>query len=321
MQLSKFIIKNKMHIRIYGLVVLGLFIMFYLCGCSPSSKSEDDIFSDLINDSRFFPYYNETTPTDYKIIKRQTNAKEKQDIVYIGVEGNNDNIKYYILYQMIYNLYNEGWILDDIKEYNKNEWTVVPTKGVNDTLVQESLREFIQLNDNDKILISEHTTNLQEKVDLVSLSVEKNHLYGTEIINYNWIWTFDSDGIYEYVASESLEEVERNLVLNNSIVGAKWINEPQTRGSNIWGPYSYDVEVMELNDNIIKCNVVQNDFDALFVDEPLRSMTLETENYIYNSGLGRWGIELGNIDDQNPDINWIFYFDLDKPEYASVLDH
>ena len=97
MQLSKFIIKNKMHIRIYGLVVLGLFIMFYLCGCSPSSKSEDDIFSDLINDSRFFPYYNETTPTDYKIIKRQTNAKEKQDIVYIGVEGNNKSDRSHVV--------------------------------------------------------------------------------------------------------------------------------------------------------------------------------------------------------------------------------
>ena len=68
---------------------------------------EEDFHSDFTQDSAY--KYIETSLT-----KRQTNTKEKQDIVFYDVTLQSDYFKIVYSYKLIYNYYDEGgWILDD----------------------------------------------------------------------------------------------------------------------------------------------------------------------------------------------------------------
>lgn len=94
-----------------------------LSGCSKSGKSEKEIVQDLQINS-FFQDGMDVEITQYNVIKRQTDVDNKSDVVYINVDAENKDFRWNRSYVMTYGLYNEGWILDDITEYNFTEWRI-----------------------------------------------------------------------------------------------------------------------------------------------------------------------------------------------------
>lgn len=56
--------------------------------------------------------------TALEILKRQTNAEDKQDIVYVTIQAEAETAKYVRSYQVEYGLYDEGWVLKIIPNGN-----------------------------------------------------------------------------------------------------------------------------------------------------------------------------------------------------------
>ena len=76
-----------------------------------------------------FVYDSEFELVDYSIIKRQTNAELKQDIVYCDVEMENQYFKVFLETKLTYNYYDVGgWILDDCTYQKKNIIPIAPAE-------------------------------------------------------------------------------------------------------------------------------------------------------------------------------------------------
>ena len=78
--------------------------------------------------------------SDYEIIKRQTDKKNKSDIIYLTVRTADTNLTCELSYMMQYTLYNDGWVLESVERYADGPWSI-------EGLSEEQLLEDIQLND------------------------------------------------------------------------------------------------------------------------------------------------------------------------------
>lgn len=106
---------------LWGCLLL-LILLISLCGCSPSAKSEREIISDLQQSPAFI---SETVKIDScEIIKRQTNNDSKSDLVYLTVYVNEDELTCALSYLMEYVLYNDGWILENVSQYDDGPWII-----------------------------------------------------------------------------------------------------------------------------------------------------------------------------------------------------
>lgn len=81
-----------------------------LSACSGGSKSEKDIAKDIVEQNSYFRTY-DLKLDDYTVSKRQTNKNEKIDYVWISISGSNDDFEYIAEYELLYILYNDGWML------------------------------------------------------------------------------------------------------------------------------------------------------------------------------------------------------------------
>ena len=114
--------------RLPCLIILVLTLLLILSGCGAKEKSESEIASDLSANPSFYPTQN-VTISDVRIIKRQTNKKEKTDYIYVDVKAQNENIECSLSYKLYYCLYNEGWILDSVTPYESHNWEITPLSG------------------------------------------------------------------------------------------------------------------------------------------------------------------------------------------------
>ena len=91
-------------------------------------KTEEEIENELVNHPDFFPYQT-INVNSFEIERRQTNVDAMTDSVWVNVGASNENINCSIQYEMTYNLYNEGWMLDAVVPYERDNWTIVPLQG------------------------------------------------------------------------------------------------------------------------------------------------------------------------------------------------
>lgn len=96
------------------LIALVLLIILSFYGCGNTEKSESEILEDIsAYDEFIFEYDVEITSSN--ITKRQTNEDEKTDYVFIELNGSADTFDYFAEYELMYVLYNDGWMLEDIE--------------------------------------------------------------------------------------------------------------------------------------------------------------------------------------------------------------
>lgn len=73
-------------------------LLFVLSGCSPSAKNEGEIMEDLQSDPAFI---SQSVQIDScEIIKRQTDVKNKSDVVYVTAYVDKDELKCALSYVM-----------------------------------------------------------------------------------------------------------------------------------------------------------------------------------------------------------------------------
>lgn len=95
-------------------MLMGLLILVG-CNHTPAVKSDSDILNDLSKAQYFTENYSNFTIRDVEITKRQTNTEDKNDIVYVtlSVIKDDESISGYIDMVLLYELYNDGWILEE----------------------------------------------------------------------------------------------------------------------------------------------------------------------------------------------------------------
>lgn len=204
--------------------MLLLLLILMMSGCTPSAKSEKEIVEDLQESNYFFQG---VTITDYEIIKRQTNKEDKTDIVYIHVDAGNENLSCSISYQMVYTLYNEGWILDEVYEYEPGIWEVIPLTGVSDTGIQAFINSYIERGRYDAVEIADRTLYLDTYtwMEKIVFEAKKEYLYATETVLISQTWQFNGYGDYYYFSPWlEAEETGRVLAIKSSMDGAHWEN-------------------------------------------------------------------------------------------------
>jgi len=100
--------------------VFLILILVLLSGCSKSGKSENEIINDLQANPVFIS--KDVEISNYEIIKRQTNVDNKTDLVYITVHTNDPELTCSLSYELKYELYNEGWLLESMMRYYDGPW-------------------------------------------------------------------------------------------------------------------------------------------------------------------------------------------------------
>lgn len=116
--------------------IVIIFIILSSSGCSNKNVNESQILSDLkkIDYSEYafqspFTTQSEYSYTSEKLIKRQTNPENKEDIIFYDVQLNNEYFQTNLSVKLVYNYYDEGgWVLDEhFIERTRVEPTAFPT--------------------------------------------------------------------------------------------------------------------------------------------------------------------------------------------------
>ena len=81
---------------------------------APAAKSEADIRVDIQKEDRCFSDYSLKIKSS-TITKRQTNQDDKTDYVWVELTAENDAFTYQAEYELMYVLYNDGWLLEKFK--------------------------------------------------------------------------------------------------------------------------------------------------------------------------------------------------------------
>lgn len=133
--------KGRSLITLLLSTITILFVVFSLAGCSNEKKPkvEDQIVEDLEAHKGFYPYGG-VKIKQFKEIKRQTDIKDKTDTIFaeVVVENEDKSVSGVLSYILRYNLYNNGWILDDVKRDENGLWEI--QKPADDIVIKEVVK-------------------------------------------------------------------------------------------------------------------------------------------------------------------------------------
>lgn len=126
-------------------VAIGVFVILIVVIVSLGGKKTDRIRTEeqIIEDLVAYELYSQDTVYDgLTISKRQTQDEKLVDTVYVTVESHSDRIQKVESFILVYNLYDQGWILDSV-EYNwQGENSIVPLKGPGESFVDVLFTEY-----------------------------------------------------------------------------------------------------------------------------------------------------------------------------------
>ena len=287
--------------KIYVATLLTLLVLL-LTGCSESAKKEKQIIKDLQKSSSFFSQQ-DAEITDYDIIKRQTDEKNKSDIVYIHVVAENDLFLWDRSYVMTYGLYNEGWILDEVSEYNRPDWVVKPLQGVSDDTISQYIDSLKAEYGFDSVEIVDRKTSLDDNFgsDEIVFEAKKEQLFSTEVKVLTQTW-FLNVNIYEFGFYDDPVLTDRTVTLNEKIIGLEFNNIARNvRYQDIFQD-TFDIAIRSVVDNGIVLTVTMKDNLAAWwygLDEPPKTTTqLFCDTITYFEGEEKIGISLAGLRSQ-----------------------
>lgn len=159
------------------LLILGTIVVLTSCG-GTSAKSEKEICKDIMASDDSFDYGLKITL--YNVEKRQTNEDEKTDYVWIDITAENEECVYYASYTLVYELYNEGWMLEKVDRTNRRYLPQVEVdQSEADALVAESYDsvKFVDKNITDTSALFAYTAEKTEGYVVISCSVWVEYSY------------------------------------------------------------------------------------------------------------------------------------------------
>lgn len=214
-------------------ILLMIMLSILLTGCA-STANEKQIQSDLETNTQFDFLSEEEKIEKLVIDKRQTDKEQKVDTIWCTVTTADAEVSCEKSIVLTYGLYDkDGWILDNISVNKSSEWIKTPLKGISEEDILKSLKgQNISVNGErweisaDSIVdisIGEHDTNLEEKIDVVTVDLKLDaaveEAAGQLIVNYKFDdrWKIDTiSGDKEFTATvkpdKALNVVEEDLI-------------------------------------------------------------------------------------------------------------
>ncbi len=232
-----FMIRKKCIAHLLVFVSIFLFSL-NLSACKFQNVSEKTIISDIQNVSNYSIH--EASIDDINIIKRQSD--NEQDIIYLNVKGKNDLYSVSLNYKMIYYLFDDGWHLESVDEYNdeenfQNEFVPLtgPSKDDIDNFVNtldiqsyasykrkgfiiNTKSEFI---DTGILELSKNYGKAEYRCEItIDYSFVKETVTFPVIFRFTEIFTNGTMGWQAYI-EDDLDSLKRDVNLNEDICG-KW---------------------------------------------------------------------------------------------------
>lgn len=186
-------------------------IIMVLSGCGTKTTSESILQEDLCNSDKFSVFTEDSglEITDFEVIKRQTDEKEKTDSAWVKVNVESESSKGEMYFVMTYKLYNDGWMLEEVAEDETESWYFEPLCGVTDEEIMDCIPEGAEILDN--------SVNLEEGVHSIEYTYVEPHRYCNVTYTNQLMFTFasgyvDSDeygvGSWNFMDSYTLEKKE-----------------------------------------------------------------------------------------------------------------
>lgn len=173
----------RKEIRVTLLMIIMIIGIFGLSACGTKVADEERIKQELTTGFQFLKEGEQID--DVVIEKRQTEKEEKTDTVWCTVVTSDTEVSCQKNVVLSYGLYDKtGWVLDDIKVESKDNWSITPLKGIDESTMQTLLSGQVIVIDGeewsitqDNLLnakIEKQQTNLEQKTDQVTVSLVLN---------------------------------------------------------------------------------------------------------------------------------------------------
>lgn len=201
------------------LAIVSLAIPCVLAGCSNSPKNEKGIIEDLKASDQFISPTAEIDSCE--IIKRQTSTESGTDEVYVTVEGCNDELSFTLSYVLTYELYNEGWFLENITQYPGGPCDI---QGLTDEQLKDDIINQVPFLANHKEDLFNFTIEEFTKDDEVSYAnineYETSYVktYYLSIVAYNLRMRYIADCMMEYIYVDDQWVCRYSNVTNSSYI-------------------------------------------------------------------------------------------------------
>lgn len=220
-------------------IALLLFAVLMLSGCGSKTVSKSQIQKD-IEQYEDYAHLNVKT-TNFSIIKRQTNEMDKEDTVWVNICGENEDFSVVRNYEVLYRLYNDGWMLENVSYYhNENENAVessVPFHGVS----EDDAKEFLSTLDLNYFFSFDAISLIDMEVNEQPVRIESN--VGKEPDYYGFREVFYYEVTYKSSIFNEVVLVPIEFIFNCYY------------GGDGWRPYINDEMLfdhrMELNEGIL----------------------------------------------------------------------
>lgn len=188
----------------FRLAIAVLVVVVTLAGCNHTSavKTDSEIMEDLLATKYYSENYSGFTANSIEIVKRQTDVENKSDKLYctLSVINTDESIGGYIDMIVLYELYNEGWVLNNCEvdfdgANGGNYW--YPEKGL-DLSVDTISNDLLALTGEayTDIDIYSVKSDLESGEEVYSVTGTSIHTYVTEEIDATLTYSFINSGGY-----------------------------------------------------------------------------------------------------------------------------
>lgn len=188
-------------------------LCFSSCGSagigSPKVASEQQIIEDIKANTNFENLNLEIDK--FEVIKRQTNVESKEDIVFVSITGHTDELTAVRNYELRYELYNEGWIVETVKSYRDNSHQD-DTVAKNEISLKEATSYFETF---DADAFAPYKLSDGYTYDIISTEIELSEYYDNNAY-YNVCVT------YRYDTFDAFADLEMNFMFTGSSENWSW---------------------------------------------------------------------------------------------------
>lgn len=273
----------KKKISISTMILLITLLSLTGCDKAASVKSDSDIMSDLSASKYYAEIYPESTIKGIEIIKRQTDAENKNDTVYatLTVASNDESIEGYIDVMILYGLYEEGWILDSCEVYYEGEHAGVnlhPVSGLG-LSAEDVSSDLSGLTGNIYTDVEIYDSGFDEEnsIEYYSITGKEPHTYMTGTIDATVAYYFES-----FSGRWSVPTMETNSY---------------TEDWNIDGTYYVEKNGERYGSNCYRINLLNPDqIDSISVKGERETWTYDVDvESVYNTNSVAWDSILKSI--------------------------
>lgn len=183
-------------------------LMFGLTACNSVAqpKTEEQILEDIQAEDSYINNY-DLKVDSFLIIKRQTNSDDKNDFVWCEVTASNEDFSYSAAYNLTYNLYNEGWLLEGCNQENAS---IIPTSFPTQTQdeAMELVREYFQQHKTEDVAAYQvaRQSSLQKLSDLsyaYYFQITAINKYGFEMFPSDYAVLYQFDPVSGWISEVS----------------------------------------------------------------------------------------------------------------------